>query len=62
MADAQVRQEITVKLRKKIVFDGHIYDLSDDSEDSSKPDIPTRPETESALAEYSDGTYFPANF
>ena len=62
MEDAQGPLAFTAKPGKKIVLDGHIYDLSEDSEESSEPEVSTSSKTDWALPQYSDGTYFPANY
>ena len=56
MENAQESQEFTVKSGKKIVFDGHVYDLSEDSDESSEREISSRPKTDWALPQCSDGT------
>lgn len=47
---------------KKIVFEGDIFDLTDDSDESSQPKISSTIKSDWPRPQYSDGTYFPVNF
>ena len=61
MDDAQESPEASVKSGKKIVFDGDVYDMPEDFEESSEPWV----STSSAIGwvpKYRDGTPWPANF